>query len=103
MAYVDLKDTYYSAPIHEEYQKYLKLLWEYPPNLKFIAKPNGYRPAMRAFTKLLKPPFSFLRSEGYLPVCRWWLSTKQFVHKMCWEYYKNNRIIESLDFTLGLN
>ena len=26
MAYVDLKDTYYSAPIHEEYQKYLKLL-----------------------------------------------------------------------------
>ena len=70
MAYVDLKDTYYSAPIHEEYQKYLKLLWEYPPNLKFIAKPNGYRPAMRAFTKLLKPPFSCLRSKGYLSVCR---------------------------------
>ena len=27
-----------------------------------------YGPAMRAFTKLMKPPFSFLRSEGYLSV-----------------------------------
>ena len=30
-----LKDAYYSVSINEEYQKYLKLLWEYP--LKFIA------------------------------------------------------------------
>ena len=30
--------------------------------------PDGYGPAMRAFTKLMKPPFSFLRSEGYLSV-----------------------------------
>ena len=66
MASVDLKDAYYSVPIHEEYQKYLKFLWEYP--LKFIAMPNGYGPAMRAFTKLMKPPFLFLRSEGYLSV-----------------------------------
>ena len=29
---------------------------------------NGYGPAMRAFTKLMKPPFSFLISEGYLSV-----------------------------------
>ena len=28
--------------------------------------PNSYGPAMRAFTKVMKPPFSFLRSEGYL-------------------------------------
>ena len=34
MASVDLKDAYYSVPINEEYQKYLKFLWEYP--LKFI-------------------------------------------------------------------
>ena len=65
MASVDLKNAYYSVPIHEEYQKYLKFLWEYP--LKFIAMPNGYGPAMRAFTKLMKP-LSFLRSEGYLSV-----------------------------------
>ena len=30
--------------------------------------PNGYGPALRAFTKLMKPPFSFLRSEEYLSV-----------------------------------
>ena len=63
---VDLKDVYYSVPIHEEYQKYLKFCWENP--LKFTAMPDGYGPAMRAFTKLLKPPFSFPRSEGHLSV-----------------------------------
>ena len=39
MASVDLKDIYYSVSIHDEYQKYLKFLWEYP--LKFIAMPNS--------------------------------------------------------------
>ena len=45
---------------------YLKFLWKYPP--KFLAMPNSYGPAIRAFTKLMKPPFSFLKSEGYLSV-----------------------------------
>ena len=40
MCSVDLKDKYYFVPFHEEYQKYLKVLWEYP--LKFIAMLNGY-------------------------------------------------------------
>ena len=66
MASVDLKDAYYSVPINKEYQKYLKFPWKYP--LKFIVMPNGYGPVMRAFTKLMKPTFSFLRSEGYLSV-----------------------------------
>ena len=66
MTSVDFKDAYYSIPIYEEYQKYLQFLWEYP--LKFIAMPNDYGPATRAFTKLMKPPFSFLRSEGHLSV-----------------------------------
>ena len=52
MASVDLKDAYYSVPINKDYQKYLKFLWKYP--LKFIVIPNGYGPAMRAFTKLMK-------------------------------------------------
>ena len=30
--------------------------------------PNGYGPVMRAFTKLMKPLFSFQRSEAYLSV-----------------------------------
>ena len=66
MASVELKDAYYPVPIYEEYQIYLKFPWEYPPT--FIAMPNGYRPAMRAFTKLMKPPFSVLKYQGYLSV-----------------------------------
>ena len=54
---LDIKDAYYFVPIHEEYQKYLKFLWEYP--LKFIAVPNGYGPALRTFTKLKKPPSKY--------------------------------------------
>ena len=34
--------------------------------LKFIVMPDGYGPAMRAFPKLIRPPFFFLKSEGYL-------------------------------------
>ena len=30
--------------------------------------PNSYGPAMRAFTKLMKPPISCLSSKGYLLV-----------------------------------
>ena len=61
MASEDLKDAYYSVPLLEEYQKYSKCLWAYP--LKFIAMPNGYGPAMRGFTKLMKHLFPFVRPE----------------------------------------
>ena len=40
MASVDLKDVYYSVPIHEEYKKCLKFIWLY--TLKLIAMPNCY-------------------------------------------------------------
>ena len=30
--------------------------------------PNGYRPAMRIFTKVSKVPFSHLRSKGFVSV-----------------------------------
>ena len=91
MGSVDLKDAYYSVPFHEEYQKYLKFLWEYP--LKFIAVPNAYGPAMRAFSKLIKLPFPFLRSEGHLSViyvddC--YLQGDSFT-KCAENVYKNNR------------
>ena len=65
MGFVDLRDAHYSVPIYEEYQKYIKCLWAHL--LKFIVRPNGYGPAMRAFTKLPKPPFC-ISTEGYLSV-----------------------------------
>ena len=66
MASVDLKDAYFSIPIYVKHQKYLKILWNTP--YKFTALPNGYGPAMRRFTKILKPPFTTLREKGHLSV-----------------------------------
>ena len=63
MASVDLKDAFYTIPIHKNYQKYLKFYWQHKL-FKFKAMPNGYAEAMRIFTKILKPPFSYLRGKG---------------------------------------
>ena len=87
MASVDLKDAYYSVPLDKEYQM-----------------PNGYGPAMRAFTKLMKPPFSFLRSEGYLSVidvddC--YLQGDSFTK--CAENVIRIDILESLGFYIKMN
>ena len=67
MASVDLKDAYFSVPIHDDHTHFLKFVFgeEY---FKFVAMPNGYNDAMRVFTKILKPPFFFLRSKGHLSV-----------------------------------
>ena len=52
-ASVDLKDAYYSIPIHEDFQKYLKMYWE-NYYFKYTVLPNGFAPAVREFTKVLK-------------------------------------------------
>ena len=67
MASVDLKDAFYTVPIHQTHQKFLKFQWN-NKLYKFQAMPNGYAEAMRIFTKLLKPPFSSLRQNGYSSV-----------------------------------
>ena len=62
MTSVDLKDAFYSIPIYEPHQKYLK--FEFDNKLyKYTCMPMGYGPSMRIFTKMLKPPFAKLRSE----------------------------------------
>eukprot|EP00794_Sanderia_malayensis_P014639 gene14639-16158_t len=67
MASVDLKDAFYSIPINPNHQKYFKFVWG-GKFYQFLGMPNGYGPAMRVFTKILKPPFSFLRQNGHIPV-----------------------------------
>ena len=64
MASVDLKKAFYSIPIQPSHQHLLKFYWNRA--YKFLVMPNGYSDAMRVFTKILKPPFAQLRSEGYL-------------------------------------
>ena len=62
MASIDLKDAFFSVPIHSTHQKYLKFTFN---NLfQFTCMPNGYGSAMRVFTKISKVPFEYLRSLG---------------------------------------
>ena len=64
---VDLKDAYYSISIHENYQKYLKLFWK-KECYQYMILFNGFSAAVRVFTKVLTPPFKYLRSKGHLSV-----------------------------------
>ena len=65
MASIDLKDAYYSVPIHVDHQKYLKFVWK-GILYKFTVLPNGLSSGPRLFTKLLKAPFSQLRKLGHV-------------------------------------
>jgi len=62
MAKVDIKDAYYSVPICEHNQKYLKFFFE-GKLYQFTCLPNGLCSGPRKFTKLLKPPLATLRLE----------------------------------------
>ena len=63
MAYIDLKDAFFSVPIHSTHQKYLKSIFD--GLFQFTCMPNGYGPAMRVFTKMSKVPFGHLKSLGH--------------------------------------
>ena len=62
MTSIDLKDAYYSIPIAEEHQKYLKFIWR-DQLYAFTTLPMGLTSSPRIFTKVLKPVFSYLRSQ----------------------------------------
>ena len=67
MASVDLKDDFFSISICIEDQKYL-FFRHRGIFYKFTCMPNGYGPAMRAFTKILKVPYACLRRIGHISV-----------------------------------
>ena len=84
MASIELKDAFYSIPIHPELQKYLKLvvlskIYQYP------CMPNGYGPAIRIFTKVSKVPFhTYEVDDSYL---------QGNTYKACLHNIENNWII----------
>ena len=65
MASVDLKDAYYSIPVHPDHRKYLMFEWE-GQYYQFTCLLNGLSSAPRVFTKILKPVYSHLRSIGHI-------------------------------------
>lgn len=60
---VDLKNAYFSIPIHHASRKYLKFIWK-GTLYEFTCLPFGLSSAPRVFTKIMKPVFSYLRSMG---------------------------------------
>ena len=60
MAKLDFKDAYYSVPICEDHQNFLKLQYQ-TLLVKFTALPNGYTEVPRKFSKLLKLLAAFFR------------------------------------------
>ena len=67
MASIDLKDAYFSVNVNFNFMKYLRFFWE-SRLYEFTYMPNGLSTVPREFTKLLKPVFAHLRSEGLLSV-----------------------------------
>ena len=64
---VDLSDAYFCIPIHKSYRKFLRFIWK-EQLYEFVCLPFGYSLAPRTFTKVLKPLYSLLRSNG-MKVC----------------------------------
>ena len=62
MASVDLRHAYYSVPIKAEYRRFFFL----NSNYQYTRFPNGLSNCPRYFTKLMKPVYATLRSQGYL-------------------------------------
>ena len=61
---LDIKDAFYTVPIYEPHRKYLEFMW-LNNAYQFTVIPNGYVDAMRVFNKILKPPFCWLREQGF--------------------------------------
>ena len=67
MASVDLHHAYYSVPVYSPHSHYFSFLWQ-GTYYRYLRLPNGYAQAPLIFTKLLRLPFGFLRSQGHLSV-----------------------------------
>lgn len=67
LASVDLRDAYYTVPVHPTHRKFLKFSWK-NQLWQFKVLPNGLSTAPRLFTKLLKPVFTLLREQGHVVI-----------------------------------
>ena len=65
LASVNLSHAYFSIPIHESYRRFPR--WK-EQLYEYVCLPFGYSLAPRTFTKILKPLYSLLRSNG-MKVC----------------------------------
>ena len=67
MASIDLQDAYYSVNIDPDFRKYLRFKWD-NTLYEYTCLLNGLSSAPRIFTKIMKPVFTKLHSEGHMSV-----------------------------------
>ena len=67
-ASIDFKHAYFSVPIAEKFRHMFRFVWQ-GHTYQFTCLPQGFSPAPRIFTKLLKPVLSHLRSRGIQIIC----------------------------------
>lgn len=67
MVNLDLKDAYFLVPIYKDHTKYLRFCFE-GTLYEYLVLPFGLCSGPHAFTKLMKPVSSYLRSQGYKSV-----------------------------------
>lgn len=72
MGSLDLKNAYYTVPVADSHQAYLRFPWRSKSGevsiYQFTCLPNGLASAPRDFTKLLKPLLAYLRLQGVIIV-----------------------------------
>ncbi|XP_073409965.1 uncharacterized protein [Dendrobates tinctorius] len=71
MAGIDLKDAYYHLPIHNRFQKYLRVAVEVEGRIRhfqYAAMPFGLSTAPRIFTKVMAEVMAYLRQKNTLIV-----------------------------------
>lgn len=65
MSTIDLKDAYFSVPVHDSHKKFLRFIWK-QDMYEFQVLPFGLSTAPYTFTKILKPVMYHLRSKGFI-------------------------------------
>lgn len=62
---VDLAEAFYSIPIQESDRKFFRF-WHRDQKFQFTALIMGLTHSPRVFTKILKPVFAHLRTQGHI-------------------------------------
>ena len=65
MAFINLKDAYYSVAVPEKHKKYIEFYWK-ENCYKFTFFPNGLCFCPRKFTKIIKPVHPCLWLQGHI-------------------------------------
>ena len=67
MSTIDLKDAYFTVPVHKNSRKYLHFCFE-NQLFEFVCLPFGLSVSPYIFTKIMKPVLSTLREKGFISV-----------------------------------